>query len=127
MTSWTGRIIGFLIGMFFIGPLAGVIGAVLGYIFIDKPRQFRRFNDAAAQRAFTTDANYNRNLIHHTFALMGYVARGAGRVNQQHIATAERLMQALSKWRLRPLIMARALNLMLELSLLICAIYAKVI
>jgi DnaJ like chaperone protein len=93
MTSWTGRIIGFLIGMFFIGPLAGVIGAVLGYIFIDKPRQFRRFNDAAAQRAFTTDANYNRNLIHHTFALMGYVARGAGRVNQQHIATAERLMR----------------------------------
>lgn len=93
MNSWTGRIIGFLLGLFFIGPLAAVIGGILGYLFFDKPRKTRWQNNASAQQAFTTNANYNRNLIHHTFALMGYVARGAGRVNKQHIDTAERFMR----------------------------------
>ena len=41
----------------------------------------------------TKNASHSCNLIYYTFALMGYVARGAGRVNQQHIATAERLMR----------------------------------
>ena len=95
MNSWTGRIIGFLLGLFFLGPLAAVIGGVLRYLFIDKPRKTRWHNDTSAQQAFTTNANYNRNLIHHTFALMGYVARGAGRVNKQHIDTAERFMRVM--------------------------------
>lgn len=93
MRSWKGTIIGGLLGLLFFGNIiTAAIGGLIGYFFVDKQRNIKMRNDAEANYAFTKGANYNQNLVHHTFALMGYVARGAGRVNRQHISTAERYM-----------------------------------
>ncbi len=45
-----------------------------------------------SEQNFSKNASHSCNLIYYTFTLMGYVARGAGRVNQDHIATAEHYM-----------------------------------
>lgn len=45
-----------------------------------------------SEQNVTKNASHSCNLIYYTFALMGYVARGAGRVNQDHIAIAEHYM-----------------------------------
>lgn len=39
-----------------------------------------------SEQNVTKNASHSCNLIYYTFALMGYLARGAGRVNQDHIA-----------------------------------------
>ncbi|MCR5084640.1 MAG: co-chaperone DjlA [Succinivibrionaceae bacterium] len=83
-----GAILGFLLGG---GPLGAVIGFLLGYFLYDKKRL--GMEDARrAQASFTSEAKDNHELIMLTFMLMGFVARGAGRVNEQHIRTAERYM-----------------------------------
>ena len=93
MGSWKGRVIGFLIGFFlFGGLLGGLIGLICGYLWIDRPARRRQQSFSQASSAFTSEANYNQELVYLTFALMGYVARGAGRVNEQHIRTARHYM-----------------------------------
>lgn len=92
--SWTGRIVGAFIG-FLIGGFPAIIGFILGYYLYDKPRNQAKLNTINAQRAFTgagTSPQNHSRLITCTFRLMGYVARGAGAINQDHIRLAERLM-----------------------------------
>lgn len=92
MDLYIGRIVGFILGFFFFGgPITGIIGACLGYIFVDKDKIKKAQSRAQAQRAFT-DASYNLSLVDITFSLMGYVARGAGRINQDHIQFANNIM-----------------------------------
>ncbi|WP_406030507.1 co-chaperone DjlA [Succinivibrio sp.] len=92
MDLYIGRIVGFIIGFFFFGgPITGIIGACLGYIFVDKDKIKKAQSRAQAQRAFT-DASYNLSLVDITFSMMGYVARGAGRINQDHIQFANNIM-----------------------------------
>ena len=39
MDLYIGRIVGFIIGFFFFGgPITGIIGAGIGYIFVDKDK-----------------------------------------------------------------------------------------
>ena len=45
-----------------------------------------------SEHNFTKNASHSCNLIYYTFALIGYVVRGVGRVNQDHIAIAEHYM-----------------------------------
>lgn len=92
MDLYIGRIVGFILGFFFFGgPVTGIIGACLGYIFVDKDKIKKAQGRAQAHRAFT-DASYNLSLVDITFSLMGYVARGAGRINQDHIQFANNIM-----------------------------------
>lgn len=92
MDLYIGRIVGFILGFFFFGgPITGIIGACLGYIFVDKDKIKKAQSRAQAQRAFT-DASYNLSLVDITFSMMGYVARGAGRINQDHIQFANNIM-----------------------------------
>ncbi len=92
--SWTGRIIGTLIGLIFFNPLTALIGFALGWYFIDKKRNDAMRNRQQANQAFTYSSQQapNFDLIRLTFLLMGYVARGAGRVNEAHIDKAEQFM-----------------------------------
>jgi hypothetical protein len=48
-----------------------------------------------SEHNFTKNASHSCNLIYYTFALMGYVVRGVGRVNQDHIAIAEHYMHVM--------------------------------
>ena len=92
MDLYIGRIVGFIIGFFFFGgPITGIIGAGIGYIFVDKDKIKKAKSREQAQRAFT-DASYNLSLVDITFSMMGYVARGAGRINQDHIQFANNIM-----------------------------------
>ena len=92
--SWTGRIVGALLGLLFFNPLTALIGFALGWYFVDKKRNDRAREQMQAGQAFTYSSQYSPNfeLIRSTFRLMGYVARGAGRVNEAHINKAEQYM-----------------------------------
>lgn len=92
MGPYKGRILGFIFGLLFFNPITAVIFCLVGYYLIDKPKAVKKQNDAKAQRAFTQDANYNLALVDITFSLAGYVARGAGHINQEHIKKAVQIM-----------------------------------
>lgn len=95
--TWKGRIIGSIIGFLF-GGVGIFIGFAIGYFFFDKPRNEAYLRSVHAQSTFMGFTG-NRNhiqVIQSTFRLMGYVARGAGRVNETHIREAERLMNMLN-------------------------------
>lgn len=95
-TSYKGRVIGFLLGFIFTNILGAILFMILGYFFFDKPANQRMKQNDEAVRAFTSNANYNESLVKVTFALMGYVARGAGRVNENHIEKASQIMNVMS-------------------------------
>lgn len=96
MVSWKGRIIGAIIAGLFFGPVGAVVGFILGYFFVDKPKMASMQSDEQARNTlFTADSNYNRELIKNTFVMMGYVARGAGRINEDHITKTTQMMDVM--------------------------------
>lgn len=96
--SWKGRIIGTLIGFLF-GGVGAFIGFAIGYFFFDRPYNERLQQNIQARNAFT-GANgrsaEHKQIIASTFCLMGYVCRGAGRINESHIKQAEHLMDVMN-------------------------------
>ena len=89
--SWRGRLLGAFIGFFL--PVTGgvLLGFFLGWLLIDRPRNLELENARRARETFS-NARTRRELIEYTFALMGYVARGAGRINEDQIRKAEQFM-----------------------------------
>jgi DnaJ like chaperone protein len=94
-TSYKGRVIGFILGFIFANFLGGILFMILGYLFFDKPANLKKQQNDEAVRAFTSNANYNESLVKVTFALMGYVARGAGRANESHIEKTSQIMNVM--------------------------------
>lgn len=96
--TWKGRIIGTIIGLFF-GGFGAIIGFAIGYFFHDKPKN-EAYNEVLETRnAFSGRGNkrYEHELIiKSTFRLMGYVSRGAGRINESHIKQSEHIMRAMN-------------------------------
>lgn len=91
--SYKGRIIGGILGFLFFNVIGLVAGALLGYYLYDKPNLQKAKQVDAGQRFFGQNNSLNnRELIRATFCLMGYVARGAGRINEQHISKAKYYM-----------------------------------
>ncbi len=95
-TSYKGRVIGFILGLIFLNIPGAILFMILGYFFFDRPANIKKQQNDEAVRAFTSNANYNEALVKVTFALMGYVARGAGRVNENHIEKASQIMNVMS-------------------------------
>ncbi len=100
--SWKGRILGAIIGLLF-SPIGSVIGFILGYFFYDKSRnQQVKLQSQQQQHAKNSflEAHYatrdHEQLLQSAFRLMGYVARGAGRINEAHIKHAEHVMDTLN-------------------------------
>ncbi|MBO8416706.1 MAG: co-chaperone DjlA [Proteobacteria bacterium] len=92
--SWMGRIVGTVIGLLFFNPLTALIGFAIGWYFVDKPRNQAARARQEASQAFSyagggQGGTGNFEIMRSSFALMGYVARGAGRVNEAHIQLAE--------------------------------------
>jgi len=94
--SYKGRVIGFILGLIFANLPGAILFMILGYYFFDRPANKKQRDDAEVVRTFTKNANYNERLVRVTFELMGYVARGAGRVNENHIAQAQQVMNVMS-------------------------------
>lgn len=90
----TGTIFGFLLGIIFgHNIVVAVVCALIGYFVFDKPRLEKNEKRQKAYNAFSKGANYNLSLVDITFSFMGYIARGAGRINEEHIGTAYSVMQ----------------------------------
>ncbi|MBQ3679341.1 MAG: co-chaperone DjlA [Succinivibrio sp.] len=94
-TSYKGRVIGFILGFIFANFFGAILFMILGYLFFDRPANLKNQQNEEAVRAFTSNANYNESLVKVTFALMGYVARGAGRVNESHIEKSSQIMNVM--------------------------------
>ena len=94
-TSYKGRVLGFILGFIFTNLLGAILFMILGYLFFDRPANLKNQQNEEAVRAFTSNANYNESLVKVTFALMGYVARGAGRVNESHIEKSSQIMNVM--------------------------------
>lgn len=91
----TGTIFGFLLGILLIGKniVFAVALALIGYFLFDKPRLEKSEKRKRAYDAFSKGSNYNQSLVDITFSFMGYIARGAGRINEDHIGTAYSVME----------------------------------
>lgn len=90
--SWKGRILGAIVGLFLPVPFSSVIGFILGWYFVDKPENDRLRAGGYARARFSKGPDYNESIIMGTFALLGYVARGAGAIQPEQIRLAENCM-----------------------------------
>ncbi|MFO1401444.1 MAG: co-chaperone DjlA [Steroidobacteraceae bacterium] len=85
--GWNGKIIGGALGLLALGPLGGLLGALLGHQF-----------DAATAGPVTPEAaaaRINTLFFPATFRIMGHIAKADGRVSEQEIAAARALMHSL--------------------------------
>lgn len=90
----TGTILGFLLGFIFgHNIVVAVVCALISYFVFDKPRLEKNEKRQKAYNAFSKGANYNLALVDITFSFMGYIARGAGRINEEHIGSAYSVME----------------------------------
>lgn len=87
--KWTGKIIGFLIGILFASPILALIGLGIGHLY-DRGAFARWFAGPMMPRqpAHTQQVFFNTS-----FALMGYVAKSDGRVSENEIRAATQVMQ----------------------------------
>ena len=96
--SWKGRVIGAIIGLLF-GGFPAILGFIIGYFLVDKPANTRLAQNQQARNTFGGQGErtgIDREIIASTFCLMGYVSRGAGRINESHIQHAESLMDMMN-------------------------------
>ncbi|MCC7462136.1 MAG: co-chaperone DjlA [Gammaproteobacteria bacterium] len=85
--GWNGKIIGGALGLLALGPLGGLLGALLGHQF-----------DTATARPVTPEAaaaRINALFFPATFRLMGHIAKADGRVSEREIAAARAIMHSL--------------------------------
>lgn len=97
MGNWKGRIIGMIIGFLLLNILGLIIGYAIGWFYFDKKRILAERQSQAADAAFSFRSNtaQSQELIRLTFCLMGYVARGAGRINEAQIERAKMFMRTM--------------------------------
>lgn len=98
MASRKGIVIGGILGALTGGPIGAAAGAAIGHFFFDKPRNDAEENQNEARRFFKGESRSQADhirLIEVTFSLMGYISRGAGRINEDHIRQAENVMDTM--------------------------------
>lgn len=89
--SWTGKLIGGLLGLLVSGPFGAAVGALLGHQY-DLAAAAREAQ--AADRASGGVAPGER-FFQAVFQVMGHVAKADGRVSEREIDAARRIMQEL--------------------------------
>lgn len=82
--SWIGKIIGGLIGLWLLGPLGAVLGALIGHQI-----------DTGGAASGADSALVRERFFPSLFRVMGHVAKADGRVSEQEIAAARAMMVAL--------------------------------
>ncbi len=85
---WTGKLVGFMIGLMVLPPLGVFVGLVLGHLYdVGILQQWLSLPGQGGGQDVKTvffDA---------TFAILGYLAKSDGRVTQREIQVAESVMQ----------------------------------
>lgn len=104
MSIWTGRLSGLILGGIFRGPAGAVIGFVLGYLFYDLPRTRRQqvwwyghgtLGARPMPPGYRWAMYLDRVELHCVFGCLGYVSRGAGRIDEQRIRLVSGLLDQL--------------------------------
>jgi DnaJ like chaperone protein len=93
--KWTGKLLGGIIGLFVTrGPLGALLGVIIGHLYDQKSsapdRDDPELGQASAE-AGNTEAVAAR-FFRCTFEVMGHVAKSDGRVSEQEIAAARKVM-----------------------------------
>ena len=87
-TFW-GKVIGFSLGFWVLGPFGGLIGLMLGAAF-DRGLRLNLYQRPSAAQ-FALQAHF----VEATFLLMGYVAKADGRVSERELQAARLIMSQL--------------------------------
>ena len=85
MASWTGKVVGGLLGLFTGGPIGAALGVLLGH-------QYDAGSDNSQNAPRLTAAQIGERFFRSTFQIMGYVAKSDGRVSEQEIQAARQVM-----------------------------------
>ena len=87
--KWTGKIIGFVIGLMFGNPLTVFLGVLIGHLF-DVGTFSRWFGLPGGynQHARTQEVFFNQ-----TFRILGHIAKSDGRVSENEIRITEQIMR----------------------------------
>jgi DnaJ like chaperone protein len=93
LVSWWGKLIGGAVGFLAGGPLAALLGAVLGHQ-LDRGLQLAGGVDEASDAADLHE-RIQSAFFTATFAVMGHIAKADGRVSPNEIALAEMIMENL--------------------------------
>jgi len=92
MYTWTGKLIGGLLGLFVGGPFGALLGAVLGHQY-DLSVQQRA--SGAGAGAGVDPIVVGEQFFSSTFRVMGHIAKADGRVSEREIDAARAIMTEL--------------------------------
>lgn len=83
---WMGKILGALFGFLIGGPLAAVLGLILGHYF--------DLSLSSHWRTYGPSHTHAQNVFFKaTFSIMGHIAKADGRISEQEIRVAETIMK----------------------------------
>ena len=89
--NWWGKIIGGAFGFMLGGPLGALLGAVLGHNF-DRGME----GAASGQRGWHSQDRIQTAFFTATFAIMGRLCKADGRVSEDEITLARRVMDQMN-------------------------------
>ncbi len=86
---WLGKLLGSVFGYMIAGPLGAIVGLMLGHYFdVSRKGHWFFFPPPSYQHTQTQDIFFKA-----TFTIMGYIAKADGRVSENEIKAATRIMQ----------------------------------
>ncbi len=85
---WLGKFLGAIFGYVVAGPIGLVFGLLLGHYFDISYKSHQQFYQAPKPHTHTQDIFFRA-----TFTIMGYIAKSDGRVSENEIRVASRIMQ----------------------------------
>ena len=88
--SWWGKLLGGTFGFMLGGPLGALIGAAIGHNFD------RGLNKPGADSGFADQERIQTAFFTATFSVMGHIAKADGRVSEDEIQLANRMMDQMS-------------------------------
>ncbi len=84
--QWLGKAVGAVLGMMVAGPIGSIVGVIIGHQF-----------DAGLEGRLTGRARSTQNLFFEvTFEVMGHLAKVDGRVTEDEIRVARRIMHGMN-------------------------------
>jgi DnaJ like chaperone protein len=94
-TSWSGRLLGLILGGFIFHGPGLIIGLIIGYLY-DAGILRRWFYDVTGQKD-KGDRSYTQDIFFYTtFSVMGYIAKADGQVTERDIDYARSVMRQLN-------------------------------
>lgn len=87
---WYGKLVGFILGSMFLGPIGGIIGFIIGHkLDVTTSDNIYRFSHSAIKQT-------QRTFFNVTFAVMGHIAKSDGVVSEEEIKTARQIMDRMN-------------------------------